>query len=289
MIRDYLRRAYRTALPLVYARTNFKLFLKTSFLDIDARLRHMALATDFFSSVLQPVPIRAPFGKSMLVLAPHQDDEVIGCGGALALQVQAQGGAFVVLLQDGADEHDAVGMSRQELVLLRNEESRRAAARLGIEPPRILGHADLAANARAAAEEVRTVMVERKADAVFVPFILDGHPDHRTANYILGDALREVDFSVRVFAYEVWGLCIANVILAIDAVMERKMEMLACFEFANQALDYAHATKGLNMYRSRMLSAGAAGKYAECFFEMPREEYVALVDRLRAAEPRTGG
>jgi LmbE family N-acetylglucosaminyl deacetylase len=288
MIRDYLRRAYRTALPLLYARKNFKLFLKTSLLDIDARLRHMALATDVFSSVLQPVPIRAPFGKSMLVLAPHQDDEVIGCGGALALQVQAKGGAFVVLLQDGADEHDAAGMTRQELVLLRNDESRRAAARLGIEPPRILGHADLAANARAATEEVRTVIVDRKADAVFVPFILDGHPDHRTANYILADALREVDFSVRVFAYEVWGLCIANVILAIDAVMERKMEMLACFEFANQALDYAHATKGLNMYRSRMLSAGA-GKYAECFFEMPRQEYVALVDRLRAAEPRTGG
>src|ERR1700692_3798716 len=111
-IRDYVRHAYRTALPFLYARTNFKLFLKTSLADFDWRVQQLASMTDYFSSFVRPIPIRAPFGKSMLVVAPHQDDETIGCGGALALQVRAGKPAFIVILQDGADGHDDLGMAR---------------------------------------------------------------------------------------------------------------------------------------------------------------------------------
>jgi hypothetical protein len=34
---NYLRRAYRTLLPLVYARSKFKLFLTTSIDELDSR------------------------------------------------------------------------------------------------------------------------------------------------------------------------------------------------------------------------------------------------------------
>jgi LmbE family N-acetylglucosaminyl deacetylase len=283
MIRNYLRRAYRTLLPAVYARSDFKLLLKTSILSVDARVRQLAVATDLFANVLRPIPIRAPFGRSMLVLAPHQDDEIIGCGGALALQVGAKRDAHILLLQDGGNEHEAAGMSRPDLVALRNRESERAAAAIGAEPPRFLGYPDLRAASRAAAEEIRASVVERKVDAVFVPFILDSHPDHRMTNYILADALRGLDGKVRVFGYEVWSLCIPNVILPIDEEIERKLDALSCFEYANQAVDYLQSTKGLNMYHSRKLGAGIC-KHAECFFEAPREEYIALVDQLREAE-----
>ena len=283
MIRNYLRHAYRAILPLVYARANFKLFLKTSLTDYDARVRQLASVTDYFSTFVRPIPIEAPFGDSMLVVAPHQDDETIGCGGVLALQVRAKKPAFVVLLQDGADGHDELGMTRHELTALRNEESRRAAALLGIEPPRFLGHADLAASAKIAAGELREILVERKVDAVFTPFMLDGHPDHRKANYILAEALKDAGGKIRVFGYEVWGLCIPNVIVVIDDVIEQKLAMLRCFEFANKAVDYVQTTKGLNMYHSRMLGSGVC-KYAERFFEIPREEYIDLVGRVHAGE-----
>lgn len=284
MIREYLRRGYRSLLPLLYSRANFKLFLKTSLGDVDLRVQQLAAAADYFSSSIRPIPIVAPFGRSMLVIAPHQDDEAIGCGGALALQVRAKGAASVVILQDGADGYDELGFTRQNLVTLRNEESRRAAAVLGLEPPGFLNHADLGAASRQAAEEVRKILIDRRVDAVFVPFILDGHPDHRTANYILAEALRAVDWNVRVFGYEVWGLCIPNVIVVIDEVMEQKIEMLSCFDFANKAVDYVQSTKGLNMYHSRMLGAGMC-KYAERFFEIPRQEYIELVEKVQSVDP----
>jgi N-acetylglucosamine malate deacetylase 1 len=283
MIRHYIRRAYRTLLPLLYGRTQFKLFLKSSFGDIDLRVQQLAAATDYFASTVRSIRIQAPFGNSMLVVAPHQDDEIIGCGGALALQVLAGRSAFVVILQDGAGEHEELGMPRQDLVALRNEESRRAAAVLGMAAPRFLGHANLAVDARQVTEEVRGILVEQKVDAIFAPFLFDGHPDHRTANYILADALKSIGWNVRVLGYEVWGLCIPNVVVVIDEVIEEKLKMLSCFDFANKAVDYTWSTKGLNMYHSRILEVGV-GKYAECFCEIPRKEYIELVERARKVE-----
>ena len=64
-----------------------------------------------------------------------------------------------------------------------------------------------------ASEQVRGIITERKADAIFVPFVLDAHPDHRSANDILAEALKGIDWNVRVFGYEVWGLCIPNCLL----------------------------------------------------------------------------
>ncbi len=129
---------------------------------------------------------------------------------------------------------------------------------------------------------MRAIIAERKVDVVFIPFVLDAHPDHRWANIILAEALKNVSWNVRVLGYEVWGMCIPNVLVVIDEVIEDKKKMLACFEWANTAVDYTHSTMGLNMFHSRMLGAGQC-RYAERFFEVPREEYIELVDRIRAA------
>jgi LmbE family N-acetylglucosaminyl deacetylase len=283
MIRNYLRRAYRTMLPVLHSRNQFKLFLKAAVGDIDLRVQSLASHTDFFSTFIRPIPIQAPFGKSVLVVAPHQDDEAIGCGGAVALQVRTGNAAAIVILQDGADGHEEFGMTRSALTEMRNEESRHAAAVLKIDHLYFLNHADLAASMEEATGELHRILVERKVDAVFTPFVLDGHPDHRTANYILAGALNRISWKVRVLGYEVWGLTVPNVLVNIDQAMEEKLKMLSCFTFANKAVDYVHTTKGLNMYRSRLLGAGEC-QYAECFFEVPRQEFIDLVERVRITE-----
>jgi LmbE family N-acetylglucosaminyl deacetylase len=286
MTRIYLRHLYRFIISSVCGRNRFKLFLNTTLGDINLRMLALASVTDYFGAFVRPVVIKAPFGKSVLVLAPHQDDEVIGCGGAVVLQVRAGGAAAIVMLQDGADEHNEIGMPRNALMELRNQESRSSAAVIGLEPPRFLNYARLAESVQQASEEVHRIIVEREIDAVFVPFFLDAHPDHRSANYVLTEALKRVSRNVRVFGYEVWGLCIPNVLVVIDDVMDDKMRMLLRFTYANRVIDYVHSTRGLNMYHSRMLGAGEC-RYAERFFELPRKEYIELVERVRAAESPT--
>jgi hypothetical protein len=71
-------------------------------------------------------------------------------------------------------------------------------------------------------------------------------------------------------------------VLVIDDVMEIKMQMLSCFTYANGAIDCRQSTKGLNMYHSRMLGAGEC-LYAERFFELPRQEFIELVEKVQAA------
>ena len=285
--RNYLRGTFRFLLPLLYGRSRFRLFLKTSLGDIDLRLQQLASVVDFFSKVLRPIRVQAPFGESMLVVAPHQDDETIGCGGAMALQRRSGRAVSVVILNDGAIEHEDLGMERRELERLRNDESRRAADALDIPAPSFLGHADLQADASRIAEELAEILRARKIDVVFTPFVLDTQPDHRRANYIVAEALRKVDWNIRVLGYEVWGFCVPNVIVAIDDVMELKVRALACFEFANRAVNYTWSTQGVNMYRSRFTEVGAC-RYAECFFEAPREEFIALVAKVQAAEIGAG-
>ena len=279
MIRDYLRRAYRTLLPVLYARSDFKLLLQTSIENVDSRVRDLAVATDYFSGFLRPIPIRAPFGESMLIVAPHQDDEIIGCGGALALQARTGRRAGVVMLCDGAGEYADFGLTREELRDRRNGESRRAAALAGVEAPIFLDYPDLASTESEAAAALARILRERRVDVVFTPWLLDGHPEHRSACRATARALAEVGGNIRVMSYEVWGLLIPNVILTIDAAMPGKLEMLACFETANRAVDYVNSTEGLNMYRSRLLGSGVC-KYAECFFEAPSAEYIKLVENV---------
>lgn len=288
MLRNYLRRIYRTAIPLLHARSQFKLFLNASLGDMKLDMLALASSTDYFSRFVRAIPIRAPFGKSVLVVAPHQDDEAIGCGGALALQVRSGNRAAIVMLHDGSGEEETLGITREAMTELRNQESRRCAAVLGLDPPVFLNHHELNQEAPRAVEEVAGIVRERRVDAVFVPFVLDGHPDHRSANYILAAALRQVSWNVRVLGYEVWGFCIPNVMVIIDDVIDTKAQMISCFAFANKAVDYVNSTKGVNMYHSRMLGAGEC-RYAERFFEIPREEYIELVERVRKASGTSAG
>jgi LmbE family N-acetylglucosaminyl deacetylase len=283
MIRNYLRRLYRTLIPFLYSRAQFRLFLNTLLGDMNLRMLALASETDYFTGFVRAIPIRAPFGKSMLVLAPHQDDETIGCGGVLALQAATKNAAGIVMLQDGATGYEDLGISREALTALRNEESRQAAAVIHLDAPVFFGHPHLSESIPEATERLQCILRQREVDAVFVPFVLDAHPDHRVANYILAGALKGISWDVRVFGYEVWGLCVPNVIVIVDDVIDKKLEMLSCFTFANKALDYVHSTKGLNMFHSRMLGAGEC-RYAERFFEVPRKEYIELVERVRAAE-----
>ena len=281
--REYIRQAYRFLLPLLYGRTRFKLFLKTSLEDIDLTVRQIACVTDSLSPALRPIRIHPPFGKSMLVIAPHQDDETIGCGGVMALQARSGGAVSIVLLTDGAFEADQVGMTRQELTALRNQESRSAAAALGVQEPIFLDHPDLVAEPGRIADQLAEILRSRKIDVVFTPFLLDGHFEHRQANSIVAQALGQAGGNIRVLGYEVWGFAIPNVIVAIDDVMELKTRALECFHFANRAVDYTWTTRGVNMYRSRLTEVGIC-RYAECFFETPAEEFIELAGRIQAAE-----
>lgn len=282
MLRHFLRRTAQTLTEFAYARRRYKLLLRTSLKDLDQRMQAVAAATNFFSTAVKPIVIEAPFGESMLVVAPHQDDEVIGCGGAMALQRRAGRRVKVVVLQDGADEHAQVSMTREALRDRRNAESRAAAGVIDAEEPMFLGSRHMRQDAESLAGTLRELIESSCVDSVFTPFVLDGHPDHRACNAILAMALANLDTEIRVLQYEVWANCIPNVAVVIDDVVTQKEKMLECFEFANSAVNYSHATLGLNRFHSRLLPAGRA-RFVEAYFESPLSDYLEIVKTVESA------
>ncbi len=86
------------------------------------------------------VPLRAiTGGASPMVLAPHPDDESLGCGGMIAAACEAGTPPVVVFVTDGAASHPGSrrfgATARRDI---REQEARRAAAALGLAEDRLV-------------------------------------------------------------------------------------------------------------------------------------------------------
>ncbi|MBD0270717.1 MAG: PIG-L family deacetylase [Acetobacteraceae bacterium] len=150
-------------------------------------------------------------GGTALVLAPHPDDESLGCGGLIAEACSRGRPPFVVVLTDGSMSHPS---SRSHpparLRTLRQAETRAAVDALGMERDRLhfLGLPDgRAPHDGPAAEEVATRVAELArrcgAGAIFTTWEHDPHADHVAAHAIARTAARRT--GARLVSYPVWG------------------------------------------------------------------------------------
>ena len=73
--------------------------------------------------------------RSFVVIAPHPDDESLGCGGLIVDACRQGVGAKVVIVSDGAGSHpNSKAYPPQRLTILREVEARQAGAELGLRP-----------------------------------------------------------------------------------------------------------------------------------------------------------
>ena len=100
-------------------------------------LRHAAvILLDAMHSVLSRDPGSAFLVARALVFAPHQDDEVLGCGGTILSKIAAGADVRCVFLTDGSASHRGL-LARDELVALRRREALAAGGILGLAADRI--------------------------------------------------------------------------------------------------------------------------------------------------------
>ncbi len=151
-------------------------------------------------------------GGTGLILAPHPDDESLGCGGLIALLCRAGTPPLVAVLTDGAMSHPG---SREwpapRLAALREREAREALAILGLPPDRarFLGVPDTRAPAEGDAMEALAARLAALAEgervtAVLGPWRHDPHCDHEAAAAIAARAASRLGVARR--SYPVWGL-----------------------------------------------------------------------------------
>ena len=148
-------------------------------------------------------------GAPIVILAPHPDDESLGCGILLA-HAFGHAGALVVCMTDGAASHAAQGgWTGRRLSDLRRAELARAVGHLGGAPEDVawLGHPDGWLGARdrdAVARQVADLCRARGARTLFATSPDDHHEDHRSTADIARRAVALLP-GVALYSYPIWS------------------------------------------------------------------------------------
>ncbi len=146
-----------------------------------------------------------------LVLAPHPDDESLGCGGMIAATSEAGTPPVIVCVTDGAASHPGSATHPPErLRSVREDEMRAACAILGVDDERVhflrLPDAQAPASGTMFEDAVsRIVALVRQFDVttIFATWRHDPHCDHAAAAAMAADAARQSGARLRF--YPVWG------------------------------------------------------------------------------------
>lgn len=201
---------------------------------------------------------------TILALAPHPDDETLGCGGALCLHARAGDRVAVVYLTSG--ELGLKHLPPAEAWRVREAEAAEAGGILGVAAMTFLRLPDwfLGEHVGTAAEALRPIL-EREAPAfIYLPHAGEWHPDHQAALPITHAALRGYDRpECRLRTYEVWTpLAAYDEVVDIGPVMTRKLRAVRCYRSQLVGFRYDRAVEGLGRYRGAL---AGRGRYAEVF------------------------
>ena len=151
-------------------------------------------------------------GRRIMVLAPHPDDETLGCGAVIARARAAGDEATVVIATDGRHSSRSPLLAPEPLARLRSAELQRACRTLGVADRDVvqLDYEDgtLGADVPRLAGDLAALLAARRPDTVFVTCLQDHHPDHRALHRALRLALAGPapgGHRPEVLAYPIWA------------------------------------------------------------------------------------
>jgi LmbE family N-acetylglucosaminyl deacetylase len=188
--------------PLPQDRLNPKEFLRRLAVEIAGAILQLG------SRPYQAVETPAVF------IAPHPDDESLGCGGIIARKRNEGLPVHVVFITDGSASHPGhPRFGPAELAALRRGEARRALACLGVERTAIHFLDEPDGSLKGISAVRREALVARLADLfrriapgeVFLPCCPDGSSEHNATHGFVLEAVARSGTAPTVWQYPVWS------------------------------------------------------------------------------------
>lgn len=198
-------------------------------------------------------PYSFPSGNS-LVLAPHADDETLGCGGLIAAKRHRNQNVQVVFLTDSSGSHPGHPvLTPEKLALQRKEEAFSALNILGVDKSAIhfIGLADGNLNqltsqqSNYALENIATLLKTHNINEIFIPYRNGGSSEHSAAHDLAVIAARQMSFT-HVYEYPIWAWWNAsrlrprlngeleNHFLELGQFKEAKLRAISCYKSQNR-------------------------------------------------------
>lgn len=193
----------------------------------------------------------------ILVVAPHPDDESIGCGGLLALYGEQ---CDVLLLTDGRHGHSGRFDGKEEELIVTREKELFCALKIAqvknvcmlhVPDGELFAHYSVLKNVDI-----------RPYDYIFVPNRKETHEDHRMSYWMIKKLRHAQNSKAKLAEYEVWTpLTCPTRFLDISSVIERKRSMIEQHESQMMDIDYAGKGIGLSCYRGIYMKVPYAEAY----------------------------
>jgi LmbE family N-acetylglucosaminyl deacetylase len=215
-----------------------------------------------------------------LVLAPHPDDEVLGCAGAILSHVAAGDDVDVLILTDGVRGIVEPALSDDAIRNIRMEESKCAAAVLAYGQPQFWRYPDreLVCD-EGLIRRIHDFIASNSYRSVFAPSPLEIHPDHRNLAHACLEAATRSDRAFELCFYEVGQPLYPNLLLDISAYIQTKQRAAACFESQLNCQNYHLQSEGLNRFRSYTLPKTVS--HAEAYAVITSTQAQEAADILR--------
>lgn len=159
---------------------------------------------------------KLPISGNVLIVAPHPDDEVIGCGGLIRRLVEKGQRVDVCILSGGGKSHNGCcDIDEHTLIEARRNLSRKAAEiiSLPIDHLHFLNYPDGSISYdNENTPQLQKMITELKPDAIFVPHKGEGWSDHIETGKIVREMLKDggtfhlYEYCVWFWYYNVWNI-----------------------------------------------------------------------------------
>lgn len=225
-------------------------------------------------SEIIPYHLSQPAGERVVVLAPHPDDETLGCGGTIRLLIEAGKKVKVVFLTSGDKGDPAAAIYGGGYSLLREKEAEKALSILGVSDYEFLRFPDreIHREYKDVLKGLLKIVEEFMPDVIYSPSLIELNPDHRAAAALSMEIQRisahgspeEGNTSqVRVIFYEVSTPLRPNILVDITPVYGKKRRAVKRYKSQLRIMDYLRHISALNIARTLTVNRP---RYVEAFW-----------------------
>jgi len=238
-----------------------------------------------------PGRCETPKARSVLVVAPHYDDEILGCGGLLAQRLSAGAAVRVLFLSDGGGGEEAKG-APAGYAARRREEADRVAELFAWSGSEHLALPDgeLGQHLPEISAALERALLAQRPELLLLPSPLEVSADHRAAfgaaQRLLaplrsGELLSAIG-DMEVLLYEVNRPLDPDLLVDVSAEGELIAKAMTLYESQEERHPYAAA--GLGLRRFRTLSLGPEVALAEGFRRLSVSDFTARSARRLLAD-----
>ena len=148
-----------------------------------------------------------------LILAPHPDDEALGCGGMIShLRSQNIPVTIIFITSGGASHPKSLQYPPQVLAKLREEEALQSCEILGVssEDVKFFRNPDgrmtnlQKSDIEVIIDELSLILTDRDISSIFMPWRRDVHEDHIVTNTIGFEAAQKSNRPLQIVEYPIW-------------------------------------------------------------------------------------